>query len=103
MAHAEAAVDRDERPGDVAGGVASKELDRPRNVVHRAEPAQRELPGIFLDEVGAKLWGFSNYPMTYTYDVFKPFKTTGYVNGMSFGMFVLTVVAQYALRSHGSR
>jgi len=38
-------------------------------------------------QVGAKLWGFSNYPMTYTYDVFKPFKTTGYVNGMSFGIF----------------
>jgi len=38
-------------------------------------------------QVGAKLWGFSNYPMTYTYDVFKPFKTTGYVNGMSMGMF----------------
>jgi hypothetical protein len=39
-------------------------------------------------QVGAKLWGFSNYPMTYTYDVFKPFKLTGYVNGMSMGIFV---------------
>lgn len=38
-------------------------------------------------EVGAKLWGFSNYPMTYTFDVFKPFKTTGYVNGFAMGIF----------------
>jgi hypothetical protein len=38
-------------------------------------------------QVGAFLWGFSNYPMTYTYDVFRPFKTTGYVNGMSMGIF----------------
>jgi hypothetical protein len=38
-------------------------------------------------EVGAKLWGFSNYPMTYTFDVFKPFRTVGYVNGMAMGIF----------------
>jgi TET-Associated Glycosyltransferase len=38
-------------------------------------------------QVGAKLWGFSNYPMTYTYDVFKPFKLVGYVNCMSYGIF----------------
>lgn len=38
-------------------------------------------------QAGAFLWGFQNYTMSYAYDVFKPFKTTGYVNGMSHGLF----------------
>lgn len=38
-------------------------------------------------QAGAKLWGFANYTMSYAYDVFQPFKTTGLVNGMSQGLF----------------
>src|SRR5215218_10944350 len=57
VAHAEAAVDRDECPGDVAGRVAGKKLDRPRNVIHRAEPAQRDLLGVLLDQVVTQLGG----------------------------------------------
>src|SRR4249919_3472198 len=57
VAHAEAAVDRDHCPGDVACRVAGEELDRPRDIGHRAEPPQRNLLGVLLDQILAERSG----------------------------------------------
>ena len=48
VAHAEAAVDWNDRPGDVTGSVTGEKLDRPGNVVYRAEPSQRICSAYFL-------------------------------------------------------
>lgn len=37
-------------------------------------------------EAGAFLFGWANYTMSYAYDVFQPFRTVGYINGMSQGV-----------------
>ena len=57
------------RPGDVACRVAGEKLDRPRDVVHRAEPSQRNLLGVFLDQILAELGGHVGLDETRSYHI----------------------------------